>query len=136
VITSAGEPPTDVVDALVVPSTATVVASSHLDAAVGQYDRGITMTVPASAKSLVSFYTAELKSGGWSVEATQPVSEADGRTGTEILAQRESSDGYYWEVGVTVRATNPSITPALSGAGSPPVSTSVDLRLLEVPDGN
>jgi hypothetical protein len=135
-ITSGGEPPSDVLNSLVIPSDATVQSHSKLDASVGQYDRGISMTAPTNVKSLVSFYQAEFAAHGWSLASTQPTTEADGRTGTEVLAQRESTDGYYWEVGVIILADNPSLTPALGGDATSSVSSSIDLRVLEVPDGN
>lgn len=135
-VTSGGEPPGDVLDALVIPSDATVISHSKLDASVGQFDRGISMTAPTNVKSLVSFYQAEFTAHGWSLATTQPTTEANGRTGTEVLAQRQSSDGYYWEVGVIILADNPSLTPALGGDATSSVSSSIDLRVLEVPDGN
>jgi hypothetical protein len=135
-ITAAGQPPADIVADLVVPEGATVTGSSDLDAGVGQFDRGVSMTVDASTKEVVAFFSAELRHDGWAMSASEPVTNKQGVSGTEVLAQHESADGYYWEVGVVVDPANPSITPALAGSGAAAESSSVELTLLEVGDAN
>jgi hypothetical protein len=130
VITSGGEPPADIVDALVVPASARLV--SHVSPAddLSLFDASVTLSVPVAPANVVAFYKFELAREGWHISAV------DGGTsgGTNLYALRNSNDGYTWEVGVLVNETNGAITPALDGGGTPAETSSVEIRLIERDD--
>jgi len=128
-IASAGQPPADVVDALVVPVGARVTGTRDEDAGVSQYDRSVELSVPAAPSELRAFYRAELAHLHWTFLGEVPL---DGGQGTEILAKRASVDGYYWEVGVLIAPAEPAISPALAGGSSGPTSSTLELRILEM----
>lgn len=131
-IASGGDPPTDVVRSVVVPAGAVVVGTSSSDAGVSQYDRTVDLAVGAPPIEVVRFYTVELRRARWSLLGTYPVSGG----GTEVLAQRPSSDGYDWEIGVVVTPVTPAITPALAGGSETSSSSSMRLRLFQIPEGS
>ena len=79
--------------------------------------------VVASQATVLGFYKAELKSLGWSISSTGAADRVKGAT--EVLAQRASADGWYWEVGVVV-------SPTTFGSGTD--NTPFTLDLYEVPD--
>ena len=111
-ISSGGDPPADVLKALVVPAGATVKGHERSDAGLELYDGTVTLDVAASRAKTVTFYRTELKAGGWSVSG--PDTTADGKH-TELFGTRPSTDGYYWEVAVVLTPAGPSLTPALNG---------------------
>jgi hypothetical protein len=130
VITAEEQPPADIVAALVVPAGAVPVDHALPDENDGLYDGSITLDVPATVKTVLAFYTYELRHDGWTISET--VSGPDG--GTDIYAQHNSADGYSWEVGVLVGETNGAITPALDGGNTPAETSSVELRIIENDD--
>ncbi len=130
-ISSGGAPPSDVLEAVVVPDGARIVSTTSQDASVDQYDRSIYLQVDTSSAELVKFYRTELRRAHWSFLGTFPLPSG----GTELLAQRAGSDGYEWEVGVVVTTVNPSISPSLAGDGQSSPVMGLRLRLFEVPDG-
>lgn len=132
VVRSGGDPPSDVLGALVVPAGSTATSHEISDAGVGLYDATVTLGVAAARSDIVSFYKSELKVEGWQISG--PDATADGK-GTELFGTHPSGDGYYWEVGVKVEGSNPSITPALNG-DTPAGSSSLSLRLFEVDDAD
>jgi hypothetical protein len=101
-ITTPGRPPANVVAALVVPAGAIVVRGSATDRSVGLYDRSLGFTTARSEADVIAFYRAELPAQGW-----KPLSQGLPATGTgyEILARIAGTDGYFWEVGITVSPT-------------------------------
>ena len=122
---SSGQPPTDVMDALVVPADASAVTRTNYDRSNGPYDRGVSFSAPASPQELLNFFRYELAANHWSNRTEAP---ARGDPGTQVLARHKSSDGFYWEVGVTVRP----------GPGQPPAAASTDrfdIRLLQNVEG-
>lgn len=129
-IASGGTPPADILDSLVVPSGAHIVGTGTEDASVDQYDRSITFRLSSGTAALLSFYRIELRHFGWRLLGTYATSKQT----TELLAQREGSDGYEWEVGAVVSSSNPSISPALAGDGQTSAEASLTLRLFQVPD--
>jgi hypothetical protein len=131
-IATGGDPPADIVAALTVPAGMQVSGHRSDSGGVQLYDASISFNAPASAKQLLTFFELELARAGWKVSG--PAATADGN-GTEVLATRGSSDGYYWEVGVTVVASQASITPELAGA-SATVSSALTLRLFERDDAD
>jgi hypothetical protein len=130
VITSEGQPPADIVEALVVPAGAVPVDHALPGGNDSLYDGSITLDVPATVKTSLAFYTYELRHDGWAISET--VGGPDG--GTDIYARHNSNDGYTWEVGVLVGETNGAITPALDGGNAPAETSSVELRIIENDD--
>lgn len=122
------EPPADVVDAVVVPRGTLAVPHSGIQRGVGLYDASIRADAPATEQPLITFFRKELAAGRWHV--VQAGSTSGG--GYQILAQHPGSDGYEWELGVTMSATVFAGTPTLS---VPPGGlTPMTLRLFAVSD--
>lgn len=97
-----GTPPADVLGSLVLPVGSATLSSKPWDGAT-QFSGTMTFRLASSQESVVDFYRAELRARGWSKPDVGP---AHGKKGaTEVLAQRASSDGWYWEVGVVVWPT-------------------------------
>jgi hypothetical protein len=142
-ITSAGQPPDDLLNALAVPRGATPAPSSVVDNGVELYDRSLQFNVAASQQDVISFFGAQLPALHWKRLSQGP-------TGTSgaylVLEQHPASDGHEWDVGVTVSPTSfgseGSTTPpstlspqsASSGATVPAGITSFTLRLYSVSD--
>lgn len=131
-ITSAGSPPSDVLDSLVVPNGARIISTTSQDAEVDQYDRSIYFEIDTTSKELLKFYQVELKRARWSPLGTYPLPGA----GEELLARRAGSDGYEWEVGVVVTPVNPAISPSLAGGGQTSPTMGLSIRLFQIPDGS
>lgn len=96
------EPPADVLHALVVPRHAHAIGKTPWKE-VTQYSAQMRFDVAASQGALVRFYKKELKARGWSI--TNVGSARGHPRATEVLAQRTSTDGWYWAVGVVVMPT-------------------------------
>ncbi len=124
-ITSPGQPPDDLLNALAVPQGAAPVPSSAIDQGVESYDRSLRFEVPATQQDVISFFRAELASLHWSRLSQGPT----GSNGTQylILEQHPASDGFEWDLGVTVAPTFFSTPGASAGASSD--TTSFTLRL-------
>lgn len=128
VVVSGGEPPSDVLGNLVVPSGAERTGHRCASGGVSLYDCQVELSLPQAPPSVLSFFKTELKRHGWtqiSVDAT------DAGRGTELLDQIPSGDGYYWEVGVFVDPVSSSSAGAPNGAGS-----AVEVRVIERDDGD
>jgi hypothetical protein len=111
--------------ALVVPVGASAVTRTNYDRLNGPYDRGVGFTATASSDELLNFFRFELAANHWSNRTEAP---ARGGPGTQVLARHQSSDGFYWAVGVTIRP----------GPGQPPAAASTDrfdIRLLQNVEG-
>jgi hypothetical protein len=125
-ITTAGQPPDDLLDALAVPKGATPLPTSANDRGVELYDRSLQFTVAATQQDVISFFGAQLPSQHW-----RRLSQgATGTAGTAflILEQHPASDGHEWDVGVTVSPTVFGATSSASG------TTTFTLRLYSVSD--
>ena len=119
-----GTPPADVLRAIVLPAGSTAVSSKPWNGAT-QYSAKMAFHLDTSQAAVVSFYRAELKARGWSISS---VGAAAGKKhATEVLAQRASTDGWYWEIGVVVSPT--TFTSASTGD-----RTRFSLDLFEEPD--
>jgi hypothetical protein len=125
-----GEPPADVSGAIVVPAGSTLTTSHRVPDSLELFDGSVTLAAPDAASALVSFYRLELSHDGWKVTRTDAT--ANGK-GTELFGTIAGSDGFYWEVEVTVESANPSVSPALGG-GDASASSSVSLQLVELND--
>jgi hypothetical protein len=131
-IAVAGEPPENVIEALVVPAGATL-SSAHREAENLELFAGsVTLLAPDQPSDLVSFYRLELTHEKWKVTRTDAT--LDGK-GSELFATIGGSDGFYWELEVTVESSNPSVSPALGG-GDATVASSVSLQLVELDDAD
>jgi hypothetical protein len=129
-IVSGGVPPPDVLAALVVPAGATRTGTTNEADQASTYDESARFTLDARPKSVVAFYTTELKRARWT-DIT--VDAAATGNGTELYGTRAGSDGHYWEVGIRVERASGSLSNALAGDTPTPSSTFV-LRLEEVDD--
>lgn len=113
-IVSDGQPPADIISRLVVPANSTIVRTINSDEGVSQFDRTVSFTTHLSQAQVVATYRAVLPRLGWSITYHGPQT---GGSGTEVLAKRGSSDGFYWETGVVVSPT--------TAAGTTPYSVEV-----------
>ncbi len=136
-ITTPGQPPDDLLNALAVPRGATVVTGSAVDRGVELYDRSLRFEVPASEQDVISFFRAQLPALHWRRLSQGPTATG---SGYQILEQHPASDGHEWEIGVTVSPTAftapvPSSGAATPGAPVPPEgTTSFTFRLFSVSD--
>ena len=118
-----GTPPADVLDALVLPKGAHQVSHTPWSGST-QYSGDMSFRLGATQATLVAFFHAEFRAHGWS---TVSVGAAhDDPHATEVLAQRASTDGWFWEAGVVVYPTTFSDTGA--------DVTRFELELYEMPD--
>jgi hypothetical protein len=98
----AGEPPDDILNAVVIPAGSTQTAIPLVGGDPTGFDHTIDFTSPASEQALFTFFDREMAGHGWKVFSTgAPV----GQKGIEVLAQKGGSDGWYWEQGVVVNPT-------------------------------
>jgi hypothetical protein len=119
-----GTPPSDILDALVLPKGAHKVSATPWSGST-QYDGKMTFGLAASQATLVAFFHKELHARGWSIVSVGPA-HADPRA-TEVLAQRASTDGWFWEAGFVVSPTT------FAGTSARDV-TRFSLDLYEMPD--
>jgi len=131
-IAIAGEPPANVTEAVIVPAGSTL-TSFHREAENLELFAGsVTLLAPDQPSDIVSFYRLELSHEKWKVTRTDAT--ADGK-GSELFATIGGSDGFYWELEVTVESSNPSVSPALGG-GDAAVASTVSLQLVELDDAD
>jgi hypothetical protein len=101
-----GEPPSDILSSLLVPQGSTSTLLVNHDRGNGGYDRTVSYSTPLSYDRMVAYYRAALTSRHWKV--VSEVRTPDGE-GWRVLATKASSDGFFWETGVTVnRPVDPS----------------------------
>jgi len=137
-IVGAGQPPSDLLNALAVPTGSTAVPASATDRGVELYDRSIRMVVPASEQDVIAFFRAQLPSMHWKRLSQGPASSTgSGGTGNaggyQILEQHPASDGHEWEVGVTVSPTQfAPASSAPSASSSPSTSAARDTTAFTV----
>jgi hypothetical protein len=121
--------PSDVLSAIYVPRTATMLGHVNQGRGVDAFDATVDFRTPASYDRVVSFFKAELTEDGWSLKSQGPATTASGE---ELLAWRAGSDGNYWEVGAVVSL--PPSAATYSGQSTQAVGgpTSFSLRLFQV----
>jgi len=125
-IISSGQPPSNIINAVDLPAGAVRVAHQNNAGNSGQYDSQITVRSDESQGALLTFYSADLKWEGWQVFDRGPAANDPGAT--EVLGKLAGTDGYYWEIGVTIPLTT-------FGAGAPAGGwTNVTVRLLQEGD--
>jgi hypothetical protein len=125
-IVTGGQPPDDILDVVALPRGAEVVPGSGTDNGIGLYDHSLSLRIAASEQSVINFFRAELPFLKW-----QKISQGPARDPSDyqIVVQHPSSDGYEWEMGVTL---DPTTFPA--GATSAAESTRFTLRLFAITD--
>lgn len=131
-IAAEGEPPTDIVRALVIPSGA-VYQSRVPSSGIQLFSGSVTMSVDAPPPQVLAFYRAELRHDGWTSITTDAAATGSGQ---EVLAQHASDDGYYWGVGAVVRETSPSLSPALAGGDQEAPTSTLTLSVYEIDDSD
>ena len=114
-----GQPPSDIIGNMVVPSRSPVVRTLNIDQGVTQFDRSVYFTTGLSADQVVDVFRAVLPKLGWKIIYH---GARTGGVGSEVLAKRGSADGFYWEAGVVVSPT--------TSAGTTPFS----IEVLEMSD--
>jgi len=124
VITKAGDPPANILNAVLVPAGS--VRVSHHDNAGSQYDQQVTFRSQASQAALLAFFDGAMRQGGWQIFDHGPATHAPGST--EILGKLAGSDGYYWEMGAVVAPTT------FGRGGSATGTTDFTVRLFQVGD--
>jgi hypothetical protein len=93
------EVPSNIDDAFVVPThTVPRSGANTPDLGAGDFDCKQPMaTSNATATSLINFFNAQLGAGGWSL-----YSKGAPNGDPQSLYQKAGTDGFYWEVGVTI----------------------------------
>jgi hypothetical protein len=122
-----GQPPGDIVNLVPVPEGSVVTVGSATNNGIGLYDHSLSFTLPVSEQKVITFFGVELKALKWQIVSTGPAPK--GTPGYRIVGQHPSSDGYEWEIGVTVAPTTFG-----TGAGQALDTTSYTLRLFAVTD--
>jgi hypothetical protein len=99
------EVPTNIDDAFVFPvGTIARTGANTPNLGAGDFDCVLPLTTThASASSLISFFNAQLEARGWNL-FSKGASNGD----PQSLFQKAGSDGFYWEVGVTVTKSSAS----------------------------
>jgi hypothetical protein len=125
---SEGEPPDDIVNAVVLPYGSAPGTVSDNTESAESYDEQRLFTLGAAQQKIITFFQIELKAQGWQVQSTGPARNEPGWI--EVLAQRAGSDGYYWQIGAVVAPT----TFPSSGPGAKTGLTEFEVRLFQVSD--
>jgi hypothetical protein len=121
-----GEPPTNIINAVMVPAESVRVSHQNNAAGSGQYDAQITMRSTDSQGALLTFFAAEMHQLGWQVFDKGAAANDPGAL--EVLGKLAGSDGYYWQMGATISATT-------FGHGAPPNGeTDFTVRLFQQND--
>lgn len=99
------EVPRNIDSAFIVPEkTVPRPGANTPDLGAGEYDCDEPMTtIGASSGSLIKFFDTQLEARGWSL-FSKGASNGDAQS----LFQKAGSDGFYWELGVTVNKTTAS----------------------------
>jgi hypothetical protein len=119
-IETSGDPPGDILAALAVPAGAKTTGSLNTDQGSTQFDRTVDFTSTLAAVQVQEFYQVVFKRLGWKVLSNG--NDAYQAGSIQLLAEKGSNDGFYWEAGVVVSPT--------TSAGVTPFT----FRLFEVPD--
>jgi hypothetical protein len=125
-IVASGEPPTNILDAVDLPVGAARVSHQDNAAGSGQFDAQVAFRADASQGALLAFYAADMKTHGWELYDKGPA--ANHPNTLEVLGKLAGTDGYFWEMGVT-------IPPTSFGHGAPATGqTEFTIRLLQQND--
>ncbi len=99
----AGEPPTNILNAVSVPVGSVRISHLNNAAGSGQYDAQVTFRSEDSQAALLTFYAADMKEQGWQVFDKGPAANDPGAL--EVLGKLAGTDGYYWQMGATIPPT-------------------------------
>ncbi len=124
-IVQPGEPPPDILDAVVLPQGSAPLTHQN-NAGTGQYDEQMDFRTTADEAALVGFFRTTMAAQGWRIFSTGPAFHLSG--GVEVLGQKAGSDGWYWQMGAIVAPTTFAKTASATG------STRFTIRLFQVPD--
>ena len=102
-ILGGGEPPSNIVNAVSVPAGSVRIGHSNNAAGSGQYDSQVELRSTASQGTLLGFFAAVMRQRGWQVFDQGPAANAPGAL--EVLGKLAGEDGYYWEMGATMKPT-------------------------------
>jgi hypothetical protein len=121
-----GEPPSNIVNAVSVPAGSVRIGHQNNAAGSGQYDSQVELRSTASQAAILGFFAADMRQQGWSVFDQGPA--ANDPTSLEVLGKLAGEDGYYWEMGATIKPTS-------FGHGAPATGwTDFTVRLLQEND--
>jgi|SRR5580658_5165655 hypothetical protein len=126
-IVSAGQPPSNVLNAVVVPVGLRRLSHINYGGQANQYDQQVTFSVSGTQAAVIDFFKVAMKQQGWQIESSGP---ADRQPGIEVLGQIAGDDGWFWEMGAVVEPS----TFGASGTGH--ASTEFSLRLIQEPDAD
>jgi hypothetical protein len=125
-IIGSGEPPSNIINAVTVPVGSVRISHENNAAGAGQFDAQVTVRSTESQGALLAFFAAAMRVEGWQV--FDKGAAADNPGALEVLGKLAGTDGYYWELGVT-------IPPTTFGHGAPPSGeTDATIRLLQQND--
>jgi hypothetical protein len=125
-IVKAGEPPSDILNAVSVPKGAVRISQQDNSGSAGQYDSQVALRSDASQGALLAFFAATMKQQGWQVFDRGAAANDPGAT--EVLGKLAGSDGWYWEMGAVIPPT--SFGPGAPAGGQ----TDFTIRLFQQPD--
>jgi hypothetical protein len=122
----AGEPPTNVLNAVSVPVGSVRTAHQNNAAGSGQYDAQVSFRSDNSQAALLSFFAADMKEQGWQIFDKGAAANDPGAL--EVLGKLAGTDGYYWQMGAI-------IAPTTFGQGAPAAGwTTFTVRLFQQSD--
>jgi hypothetical protein len=125
-IITSGEPPSNIVNAVLVPSGSVPISHQNNAAGAGQFDSQVVLRSTDSQGALLNFFASEMHQQGWQVFDRGPAANNPGAL--EVLGKLAGTDGYFWEMGVT-------ISPTTFGPGTPANgATHFTVRLLQQSD--
>jgi len=100
---SAGSPPSDIRDALIVPVTAHLTAHKIVNQGAGDYDCYLDYRTSSSSADIIAYYQTHVVALGWKLFSSGH--SAGGHHGQQVLFQTAGSDSFYWVYGVTIEST-------------------------------
>lgn len=124
-LVSGGEPPSNIVSELTLPAGSRLVTVGGNASPIDQFDRSVTVSVPASVPATARFYRIELSRARWVLDSDGP--GPDG--GRLLLAEHPGTDGYEWLVGITIHNSSSPVSPALAGSSKTGAASTVQIRL-------
>ena len=125
-IVEAGEPPTNIRNAVFVPVGSIRLSHRDNSGEAAQFDSQVSFRSDDSQGTLLAFFAAEMKAQGWQVFDRGPAANNPGAL--EVLGKLAGSDGYYWEMGAVIEATT------FSAGGPAHGQTDYTIRLFQVDD--
>jgi hypothetical protein len=125
-IVASGEPPTNIINSVSIPTGTVLVSHQTNGAEANQYDSQVGLRSDDSQGALETFFKKDMARQGWQIF---DVGAADHNPGaTEVLGKKAGDDGFFWEMGAVVSAT--TFGPNAPAKGE----TSFIIRLFQVPD--